>query len=92
MKDITLEELKKSLRTVTYEEAVESLTEYISTHPEDDRGYTTRGMKHWGAGNRALAINDYLAAVRLNPSSSAREALRAANEILDYRNSDLYNP
>lgn len=41
---------------------------------------------------RSLAINDYLAAIRLNPSSRANEALKAANEILDYRNKDLYNP
>jgi len=35
---------------------------------------------------------DYLAAIRINPESRAREALKAATEILDYRNKDLYNP
>ncbi len=87
-----LEYLKRELRTATYEVAVEALTIYIAEHPEDDEALTTRGMKHWGAGKRSLAINDYLAAIEINPASRAREALRAATEILDYRNKDLYNP
>ncbi len=89
---MTLEELKKNIRTATYEEAVEALTIYVNSHPEDDAALTARGMKHWGAGKRSLAINDYLAAIKINPDSNAREALRAATEILDYRNTDLYNP
>ncbi|MDE6339300.1 MAG: hypothetical protein K2K97_05885 [Muribaculaceae bacterium] len=89
---MNLKELKKSLLTATYEDAVEALTTYISAHPEDDEALTARGMKHWSAGKRSLAINDYLAAIAINPESSARHALRAASDILDYRNTDLYNP
>lgn len=87
-----LEEIKIRLRTAPYEVAVEVLTKYIAEHPEDDEALTCRGMKHWGAGKRSLALNDYLAAIEINPDSRAREALRAATEILDYRNKDLYNP
>lgn len=87
-----LEEIKIRLRTAPYEVAVEVLTKYIAEHPEDDEAFTYRGMKHWGAGKRSLALNDYLAAIEINPDSRAREALRAATEILDYRNKDLYNP
>lgn len=89
---MTLDELKKSIRISSYEESVERLTAYISLHPEDDEAYTARGMKHWGAGKRALAINDWLQALRINPSGHAKEALAAADSILDYRNKDLYNP
>lgn len=85
-------ELRENIRGVGYDEAVASITAYIAAHPEDDRALTLRGLKHWGAGRRSLAINDYLAALRINPESSAAEALKAANEILDYRNKDLYNP
>ena len=87
-----LQELKETIRTATYEEAVAALTDYINANPGDDEALTTRGMRHWGAGKRSLAINDYLAAIAINPESRAREALRAATEILDYRNTDLYNP
>lgn len=87
-----LEEIKKQIRIAPYEEAIKVLSEYIKLHPDSDEALTARGLKHWGAGKRADAIRDYLAAIRLNPASRAREALRAAGEILDYRNTDLYNP
>lgn len=89
---MTLEEIKRNLRTAPYEEAIEVLSSYIAAHPDDDEALTARGMKHWGAGKRSLALNDYLAAIAINPESRARQALKAASDILDYRNKDLYNP
>ena len=66
--------------------------EYIEAHPDNDEALTTRGMQYWSMGDRAKAINDYLAAIRLNPDSKAKMALKATNQILDYYNKDLYNP
>lgn len=83
---------KTRLKGLDYDEAVMLLTDYIVSHPDDDEALTMRGMRYWGAGKRSLAINDYLEAVRINPQSRARQALNAANEILDYRNNDLFNP
>lgn len=77
---------------VDSETAIGIITGYLALHPDDEEALTLRGIKHWSAGHRALAINDYLAAIAINPHSRAVEALRAANEILDYRNKDLYNP
>ncbi len=88
----TLQEIRKEIKTESYENSVSILTDYINSSPDDDEALTLRGMKHWGAGKRSLAINDYLAAININPKSRAMEALHAANEILDYRNKDLYNP
>lgn len=85
-------ELKIKIKTAPYEEAIEILTQYITLHPTDDEALTFRGLRYWGAGKRSLAINDFLAAISINPNSRAQEALKAANEILDYRNKDLYNP
>lgn len=85
-------ELKEKIHGISYDEAITILSNFIQTHPDDDEALTLRGMKHWGAGKRSLAINDYLAAIKANPDSRAKEALKAANEILDYRNNDLYNP
>lgn len=84
--------IKEKIKGLTSYEAIEILNVHIEAHPDDEVALTMRGIKYWGAGKRALAINDYLAAIRINPESNAREALKAANEILDYRNTDLYNP
>ena len=84
--------LKESVRGLLPEEAIDLLTQYITEHPDDDEALTLRGLKYWSAGKRASALNDYLAAIRINPDSKAKEALKAANEILEYRNKDLYNP
>ena len=92
---MSLEELRASLKGLTAREAVNSLTDFMERNPdfpEMDEALTLRGMKYWALQQRSAAINDYLAAIRLNPDSKAVQALKAANEILDYYNTDLYNP
>lgn len=89
---MTLQEIKKQIEGLPGSEAVEVLSAYIKEHPEDDEALTLRGMKYWGMEKRSAAINDYLLAIKLNPESKAVQALKAANEILDYYNKDLYNP
>ena len=89
---MNIDDLKSQLKGCTTKEGIHLLDAYIADHPEDDEAYLLRGMRHWGLQHRSAAINDYLSAIRLNPESKAREALRAANEILDYRNTDLINP
>ena len=89
---MTFEEIKEHVAGLTPDEAITKLNDYIENNPADDNALTIRGMKHWSRGNRALAINDYLAAIKLNPESKAVQALKATNEILDYYNKDLYNP
>ncbi len=84
--------LRELVGGLTADEAVAKLSEYIDAHPESDEALTMRGMRYWGQSKRSEAINDYLAAIRLNPQSRAVQALKAANEILDYYNKDLYNP
>ncbi len=85
--------LRQQIKTASsQEEAIQIISLYIESHPDSDEAYTLRGMKYWGAGKRSLAINDYLAAIRINPDSRARMALQASQDILDYRNKDLYNP
>jgi len=83
------QEIKKA---ASQEAAIEILTKYIEANPASDEALTLRGMKYWGLGKRSLALNDYLAAIKINPQSKAHMALQAATDILDYRNKDLYNP
>ncbi len=89
---MTIQELRDSLRGVDTDTAISRISDYIAAHNDDDEAYLLRGMKHWSAGHRAKAINDYLEAIRLNPDSRAIQALQAANDILDYYNKDLLNP
>ena len=87
--------LKEMIQGLSGDDAVKALTAYIESHPDAadlDEALTLRGMKYWGMQKRSAAINDYLAAIRINPDSKAVQALKAANEILDYYNKDLYNP
>lgn len=86
------EELKKSVEMLPTDEAIARISEYLESHPKDTDALTLRGMKNFGAGNRAAAINDYLAALEIDPNCKAKLALQSANEILDYYNKDLYNP
>lgn len=89
----TIEEIRAEIRKLpSGEHSISILSSYISTHPDSDEAYTLRGMQYWGCGKRSEAIKDYLTAIRINPHSRAAMALKVANEILDYRNKDLYNP
>lgn len=90
---MTLQEIREAIRRDNpADNGIGMLTEYISANPADDEALTLRGLRHWCRGERAAAINDYLAAIRINPDSKARQALAATDEILDYYNKDLYNP
>lgn len=89
----TLEQIRTSINNgLSKEAALSLLDEYIVLYPDSDEAYTLRGLQYWSLGKRSAAINDYLKAIKLNPHSKAQEALRSANEILDYYNKDLYNP
>lgn len=85
-------DIKEEIKGLDTDHAIIRLTEIIGSDPDCEEAYILRGLKYWSAGNRAACIADYLSAIRINPDSRAREALRAVNEILDYRNKDLLNP
>ena len=74
------------------EVCVEMLTVYINEHPTDDEAFYLRGVRYWSMGRRSLAINDYLAAIKLTPQSKATMAIKTSYEILNYYNKDLFNP
>lgn len=90
---MTLEEIKKLKEDgADGEKLVGLLAEYIEDNPADDEALYMRGVCNFSLGRRADAINDYLAALRLNPQSKAGMALKTTYEILNYYNKDLYNP
>lgn len=85
-------DLRQRIKGLTAEEAISLLSQHLEEYPADDTALMLRGLKYWSSGKRSQAIGDYLAAIRINPDSPARQALQAANDILDYYNKDLYNP
>lgn len=70
---------------------IEALDAAIAQEATAD-AYYQRGRLHWRAGNRGAAMSDYNRAVALDPDSPAAEALKLCNEIMDFYNTDLYNP
>lgn len=90
----TLDEIKAGVAdgSLTTENAIGLLNEYIAANPGDDAALTYRGMRYWSLNRRSEAINDYLAAVKANPESEARNALKVTYDILNFYNKDLYNP
>lgn len=55
-------------------------------------GHYNRGKELWAQGKHGQAMSAYNEAIALDPNSPAVQALRMANEIMDFYNHDLYNP
>lgn len=90
---MTIQEIKAHIQAGdSAEQCVEMLTVYIEHHPADDEAFYLRGVRYWSLGQRSLAINDYLTAIKLNPKSKATMAIKTSYEILNYYNKNLYNP
>ena len=74
------------------ESQINELTEKINKSPENDDLLYQRGKLYWKAGKRAEAITDFNSAKAINPESPAVEYLNMVNDIMDFYNTDLYNP
>lgn len=72
------------------DEAIRLLNERISTNGGDDRLFYMRGNAYFKEGNWKNALEDYMEAVALNGDSPASEAIKMAQNILDYYNKDIY--
>lgn len=87
-----IEKLKSEVKAVDAAKAIDMINEYLQINPNDDEALTMRGMTYWSLGQRSNAINDYLAAIKINPQSRAKMAIKTAYEILNFYNKDLFNP
>lgn len=54
--------------------------------------YYRRGKLGWRLGDRAAAMTDFNRALALDPTSPAAAYLAMADDIMDFYNTDLYNP
>lgn len=75
-----------------YSDRLKILSEHLNRHPDDEDALIERGRLYWSIDKRSEAINDYLAAERLNPDGKATQLLKATYDILNFYNKDLYNP
>ena len=74
------------------DELILELEIYTKENKKDDTAFFRLGNAYRKAPNISQAIRCYLTAVEINPSSPAREAHRMIIDILEFRNTDLYNP
>lgn len=60
--------------------------------PRSSSEYYEAGNRFRREGNWQEAINNYIAAIELDPDSPAVEAKQMLDDILGYYNKDMYNP
>lgn len=84
------EKIQALLSAGNVEEALRFLNGEIEVDGTDDELYYTRGNVHYKSGNWKAAMEDYMEAVSLNPDSPAGEAIKMAQQVLDFYNKDIY--
>lgn len=73
------------------DEAIRLLDEYIEKHASSDEAYYLRGNAYRKKGDVRQALNNYLAAIELNPESPARIAHDQLISIMNFYNKDMFN-
>lgn len=84
------ENIDSLLRTGKVKEAIQLLNLKIEENKQNDELYYLRGNAYYKTNNWKEAIENYLEAISLNPESPAREAMKMAQNILDFYNKDIY--
>ena len=54
--------------------------------------YYQRGRLNWRLDRRGAAMSDYERSLALDADSPAKEALKMCRDIMNYYNTDIYNP
>ncbi len=73
-------------------EAILQLEAMVGRGDTCDETYFMLGKAYAKMGDWRRATYNYNAAIELNPDSPAAEALTQIKEIMDFYNTDLYNP
>ena len=86
-----LEEIKRLLSEEKFQEAEERLKRHIEENPNDDGGHFLLGNLFRKREDWERALNEYQAAMDINPESPARMAYDAIQEVLAFYNKDMFN-
>jgi hypothetical protein len=68
--------IRESIKGLGSDEAIEILSAYLSSHPDDEEALTLRGIKYWSAGKRSLAIGGHTHQSRQPGQGSAESRQR----------------
>ena len=69
------------------------LSEAINSDPENYFSYLQRGKLYYRSGDFGKALNDFNSAIKCNLECiEASQLINMVNEILEFRNTDIYNP
>lgn len=86
-----METIKQLIHENRTDEAICLLNEYIEKNASSDEAYYLLGNAYRKKGDIRQALNNYLAALDLNPDSPARIAHDQLISIMDFFNKDMYN-
>lgn len=72
---------------------IEMMDARIAAHPFDEALYIQRGKLYYAANEFGKAMNDFMKAKEIDPSSvEADQYLKMINEILSFYSKDQFNP
>lgn len=74
------------------EQKIAELNALLQTNPNDADALFHRGELKSKLGMQAAALSDFVAAAHIDPDSPAAAAASMMRSILDFYNTDLYNP
>lgn len=83
---------KKKIRLLIAHGKLKDATELLTTAPDDAWALYMLGRIAWKEGRKGDAISLYESAQTIDPASEAAVALEQAREIMNFYNTDLYNP
>lgn len=73
--------------------AEEQLNKAIKADPQNADAYFYRGKVHWQSAKHTAAMSDFHKTLSINPMhNQAKVMLEMANQIMGFRNPDMYNP
>ncbi len=91
--DAQLQEIKTLIDNGRADKAIDELRNLISLDTSaDSEPYYLLGNTYRKKGDWQQALNNYLEAMERNPESLAAEAHTMLMSILNFRNTQLYNP
>ncbi len=84
-------EIKELIRDEKHEEAEVRLKEFLKQYPNNEEGHFLMGNLFRKREDWEGALNEYQAAMDINPESPARLAYNAIQEVLAFYNKDMFN-